>query len=126
MTQTLSSQDFDAVSGMSADDRFDHLVEQTVKREAIWALRSEKGLVIMSSDGEECLPVWPHPDFAAAWATGDWSDCEPFKVDLAAWVERWLPGMKNDGLFLAAFPVGEEETSVVAPDDMKAAIDARL
>ena len=125
MSQTMSSEDFEAVSRMSADARFDHLVGEVLTNETVWTLRSEKGLVIMSSEGEQCLPVWPHPDFAAAWATGDWADCEPFEVDLSAWVERWLPGMKEDGLSLAVFPVGDAETPVVEPEEMKAAIQSR-
>lgn len=118
MSYTLSDADFSAVAGKSADDRYDYLLDTIVREEKVWILSSDQGMVMMSSDGEQCLPVWPHPDFASEWATGDWEDCSPDSVDLQSWLERWLPGMEADGVTLAVFPAADEETVVVDPREM--------
>ena len=118
MSYTLSAEDFREVAGKSADERYDYLLDTIVREEKVWILSSDKGMVMMSSDGEQCLPVWPHPDFASEWATGDWEDCSPDSVDLQSWLERWLPGMEADGVTLAVFPATDEETVVVDPREM--------
>lgn len=113
MSYTLNRTDLDTVPGLSADERHDYFVEKILEGGQVWTLGSDRGMVMMSSDGEEVLPVWPHPDFAAAWASHDWSDCEPVPIELDAWLERWLPGMKRDEVVLAIFPGAGEDTMVV-------------
>lgn len=118
MSYSLSPKEFHAVSGMPADERYEYFTDAAVKSAQVWILSSDKGTVLMSSEGQDCLPVWPHPDFATQWASGEWSDCSPMAIGLKAWLERWLPGMHKDGLALAVFPGTEEEGIVVGPDDM--------
>lgn len=118
MTDQLSSEDFAAIRGLSAEARQDYLVGAAVQDESVWILSSDQGMVMMSSDGEQCLPIWPHPDFAAEWATGDWGDCSPDAVDLQSWQERWLPGMEADGVAVAVFPATDEETVVMDPREL--------
>ena len=125
MSYTLSAGDFRDVAGRSADERYDYLLDTMVSEGRVWILSSDKGMVMMSSEGEQCLPVWPHPDFAADWATGDWADCSPEAVDIQSWRERWLPGMEADGVVLAVFPTTDEETVVIAPPEMQELLQAR-
>lgn len=120
MNETLNPEDFQAIKGLPAEARHDYFVATIVRDEAVWILSSDQGMVMMSSGGEQCLPVWPHPDFAAEWATGDWRDCSPDAVDLESWLERWLPGMEADDVSVAVFPASEEETVVMDAGDLLA------
>ena len=81
---------------------------------------------LSSIDGEECLPIWPHPEFAKAWAVDDWSDCEPKAINLEVWLERWTAGLERDNTVLAVFPVNEEEGIVITPAELEEAILAEL
>lgn len=127
MSYPLSDRDYDAVLRLSAEDRYDYFVDKVVEGDQVWSLKGADGWVVMTSeDGEECLPVWPHPDFAAAWATGEWADCEPTAVDLDAWLERWTPGMEKDGTMLAVFPRSDEEGLVVPPGEVRESIEIAL
>ena len=118
MSETLSQQQRDAVLGLSADKRYDYFVGKVVETGQVWSLRSDKGWVMVSTDGAQCLPVWPHPDFARDWATGDWADCQPVSIDLKAWTERWLPGMQEDEIAVAVFPSADEQGVVVEPEEL--------
>lgn len=124
MSYALNRNDLDAVPALSADERHDYFVDKILQGGKVWTLGSDRGMVMMSSDGEECLPLWPHPDFAASWANGDWSDCKPVSVDLKAWRERWIPGMQKDGVVLAVFPGSGEDALVVEPRELEEAIVA--
>lgn len=125
MTYTLSPKEFHSVSGMSAEERFDYFVDAIIKSKEVWTLSSDQGTVLMSSEGEDCLPVWPHPDFAEQWVSGDWSDCTAMSIDLGVWLERWLPGMDEDGIALAVFPGTEEEGIVVTAKEMRKTVLAQ-
>lgn len=119
MTYPLNKQEYRATVRLSADARYQHFVSRVVETGQIWGLSSKQGWVVLTSDGDECFPVWPHPDYAAAWATGDWSDCRPEAVDLDVWLDRWTPGMEGDGTLIAVFPNDDEENVVVSPAELK-------
>ncbi len=123
MTYKLTDKQFDNIGRLSDDERFDYFLRKVTDFEEIWSLHSRDGWVALSSsDDDECLPIWPHPDFAKAWATGDWADCEPKAVKLDYWIERWIPGLERDNSVLAVFPVGEEEGIVLTPAELQEAL----
>jgi len=119
MSYQLSSHERHTTQSLSADKRYDHFVAKVVENEQIWILSDEQGCVIVSSGGEQCVPVWPHPEYAAAWATDEWSDCQPTAIDLDTWMERWTPGLTEDDLMIAVFPHADEQGVVVAPSELE-------
>lgn len=122
MSRTLSSQQIHDVLALDADDRYDYLVAEVASQGKIWSLRSDRGWVMVSTDQEECLPVWPSEDFARPWINRDWSDCEPVAIELDDWVKRWLPGMQGDGIAIAVFPGTGEDGMVVDPEELRASL----
>lgn len=122
MSRILSSQQVNDVLALDADDRYDYLVAEVVSQGKIWSLRSDRGWVMVSTDQEECLPVWPSEDFARPWINRDWSDCEPVAIELDDWVKRWLPGMQGDGIAIAVFPGTGEDGMVVDPEELRASL----
>lgn len=127
MSYQLTDQEYAAIIEAPAEERFDYFVAKAVEGDAVWSLRSDAGWVAMSSeDGEECLPVWPHPDFAAEWATGDWADCKPAAIPLDTWLERWSSGLAKDKTLVAVFPNETEEGMVVEPGTLRQALEMEL
>lgn len=118
MSQSPSAQQLDTLPTLPAEARYDFLIKTLLQNEQLWTLRGEAGTVLMSCEGVECLPIWPHAEFAQQWASDDWADCQPLAIDLAAWLERWLPGLQEDGLALAVFPGKKEEGIVLEPLEM--------
>ena len=126
MTYSLSDHQFDAVVRLSDDERFDYFLQKVIRWETIWSLSSPEGWVELSSpDGDELLPLWPHRDFAQAWAVDDWSDCQPEAIELGAWLERWTTGLSRDQTLLTIFPVGDEGL-VLTPADFEQSLLALL
>lgn len=122
MTYPLTSQEYQDVLQLSAEQRHKHFINKVVKWNEIWSLSSDEGWVSLIADGDDCFPVWPHPDYAAAWATNDWSDCKPKVISLQVWLERWITGMKSDGSMIVIFPDLNDEGIVVSPDEIKASL----
>lgn len=126
MPYNLTESEFNTVSLLSPGGRYDYFVKMIVIGGELWSLKSDEGWVVMSSEeGEECLPVWPHKDFAAEWVTDEWADCKPTAIALDEWVGRWTPGMEKDGTLLAIFPDEQSEGTITVPADLLNSIEAQ-
>ncbi|HWS27964.1 MAG TPA: DUF2750 domain-containing protein, partial [Xanthomonadales bacterium] len=71
MTYALDRAQFERISSLSANARFEEFVSRSTLHQQLWGLRSANGWAVVDAEGDDCFPVWPHPDFAAAWAVGD-------------------------------------------------------
>jgi hypothetical protein len=108
MPYKINPKGIQSISALSPTDRYMHFLSRVADWEEVWGLHSDAGWA-MSSDGEggECVPFWPHPEYAKAMTVGHWSGREPTSVPLADFLEKWLPGMAKDGLRVAVFPTPE-------------------
>ena len=118
MSEPLSKTQIDAINRFSADQRYDYFVNKVVEQKAVWGLSSDEGWVILSDEGDEHLPIWPHAELAALWVTGDYSACEPKLIGLDDWLDKWLPGMAKDALLAAISPDTEGEGIVVSAEEL--------
>jgi hypothetical protein len=109
MSYPLDPAQFQRVSRLPASPRFDEFVNRVCEHQQVWGLRSANGWAVVDAEGDDCFPVWPHPDFAAAWAVNDLADCKPQAIDLDAWLSRWTPGMDKDGTLVLVFPTNDDD-----------------
>ncbi len=110
------------VDKMDAEKRMQYLVEQVRNHGVIWILTDQHGAVMLNTDDEDGVPVWPAKEFAEQWATGEWSDCEPMAISLNDWRSRWTPGLEDDELSVVVFPLEGEEGLVLYPEELDEAL----
>lgn len=118
MSFELSATERDNTLTLSNYQRYQYFIDKVAEHGEIWSLANDEGWVTLSAEGDNCLPIWPHADYAAQWATGDWSDCKPKSIALDLWLKRWTKGLKNDETLLVVFPNLEEESLLVEPDEL--------
>ena len=104
---------------LPADQRLSYLLKQVNTNAEIWILTDEHGAVMLNSEDEDCIPVWPSESHAGQWATGEWQDCKPMAIDLETWSSRWSQGLEDDEVSIAAFPNQEEEGIVLFPHEFE-------
>lgn len=127
MTYKLNDKQLQSIPKLEEHERYDYFLRKVADFEELWSLHSPEGWVEFSTaDGEACLPLWPHPDFAKQWAVDDWSDCTPKAIALDVWLERWTSGLERDDTVLAIFPVDEEEGLVLTPQEFHDDLMAEL
>ncbi|MBK8066458.1 MAG: DUF2750 domain-containing protein [Rhodanobacteraceae bacterium] len=120
MTYALDHTEFQRISRLPASARLDEFIARVALHQQVWGLRSAGGWAVVDAEGEDCFPVWPHPDFASAWAIGDLSDCTPQAIALDAWLKKWTPGMEADGTLVLVFPTNDDDDEglVIEPGEL--------
>ena len=127
MTWAMHDREFESVTGLPAARRYAYFIKKVADWRLVWSLAADDGWVLAADDeGHECVPVWPHSRFAVAAAKGNWAGHEPRSIELAHWLERWIPGMLRDGLLVAVFPTPERKGVVVSPERLKADLEEEL
>lgn len=119
MSFELTATERDKTLALSNYQRYQYFIEMVTELGEIWSLANDEGWVTLSTEGDNCLPIWPHADFAAQWATADWSDCKPKAISLDIWLKRWTKGLKGDETLLVVFPNLEEEALLVDPEELE-------
>ncbi|MCE9677932.1 DUF2750 domain-containing protein [Shewanella sp. AS1] len=106
-------------SNMTPEARYDYLVEQAKAEQTLWTLQDLDGCVMLTTEDEDCIPMWPCEESAKMWAVDDWADCTPLAIPLSEWLSRWSIGMQDDDLFVAVFPVQDDLGVVIPPYELE-------
>ncbi len=101
---------------VNAEKRLSATIDSIITNEQVWILKDEDGCVMLTSDEEDGVPVWPDKALATLWATDEWDHCEPLSITLQDWMQKWTPGLLQDGLVVMVCPVPAEEGEVIEPD----------
>jgi hypothetical protein len=96
-----------------------YFVKEAVAQNELWILTDEHGCVMLNTEEEDCVPVWPNKEFAQAWATDEWQDCQPEAISLNKWFSRWTHGLADDELAIVVFPSQDEQGLVYYPDELE-------
>ncbi len=105
----------DNLNKMSADNRYQYFIQKVSDFEEVWSLRGKDGWLTVSDEIGMGLPVWPELEFAQDSATGVWKEAVPERILLSDFIEKWLPGLINDNIFVSVFPIGKQKQIPVDP-----------
>lgn len=112
LTDTLAE-----LENRSPEDRYNYLLEQAIEQQQLWILVDDGGSVLLTGEGGDCVPVWPHEEAVQPWITEDWSDCKPMAIALFDWQARWTKGLREDGYDVAVYPNLQEEAVTLSAED---------
>ena len=117
MSHALDAETIAKIQGYDAEKRLSYLLKEVTTQRQIWILTDEHGCVMLNTEDEDCVPVWPNAEFAQAWATGEWAECKAEAISIAKWQSRWTNGLLDDELALVIFPNQAEDGLVLFPDE---------
>jgi hypothetical protein len=127
MAWEMHDREYETVLALPGERRYDYFLKRIADWQEVWSLRDEEGWALVAGDdGQELVPVWPHPRFAAGCATGAWEGYRPAVISLDHWQSRWLPGMARDGRAVAVFPTPEGKGVRVTPERLREDLDEEL
>ncbi|GAM58575.1 hypothetical protein JCM19231_4247 [Vibrio ishigakensis] len=100
-------------------ERFNLFFKSAIESKKIWLLIDEYGSVMLNTDDEECVPVWPSDEHALQWATGEWEGFTAEPISIAKWKSRWTRGLEEDELSLVVYPDQDGEGIILYPDEFE-------
>lgn len=121
----LTDQLINEIEHYDDEKRLSYLLKEVIAQQEIWLLTDEHGCMMLNTEDEDCVPVWPNKEFAQRWATGDWKDCQPTPISLSKWYSRWSVGLADDDLAIVVFPIQDSQTSqgiVLFPEEFEASL----
>jgi hypothetical protein len=110
----MSDEQFLAIAVDKRNSVFFEMIKDTGE---LWILTDADGCVMLTTDDEDGVPVWPTQSLAKMWANKEWSECETKAISLDTWLKRWTPGLMQDNLAIMIAPVSEEEGDVFLPEE---------
>lgn len=114
------------ILSQNGENRLQHLVQQVVEQQEIWILTDEHGCVMLNTEDEDCIPVWPEQAFAQAWATQEWAHCTAEAISFKKWLSHWTPGLIEDELGIVVFPDDNQEGLILFPDELESMLQKKL
>ena len=103
MPWKIHDKEYASVVALPDFDRYTYMCAKFGDWREIWSRRNANGWTLAGDDRWEGVPVWPHPRFAEACASGSWQGYTPASIALHDWMNKWLPGMERDNRYVAAF-----------------------
>jgi hypothetical protein len=115
----ISSEQLNTIEKYDEEKRLSYLLQQVVSNKEIWILADEHGCVMLNTEDEDCVPVWPNEEFAQRWATDEWQECKAEAISLNKWYSRWSTGLVDDELALVTFPNQDNQGLVLFPEEFE-------
>lgn len=103
---------------MNAEERWRYLSNQVKQNQQIWILTDQHGAVMLTTEDDDCLPVWPNEELAMLWATEEWQHCTALAISAKDWNKKWVPGLTDDELSVAVFPVVDDLGAIAFPNEL--------
>lgn len=120
MSDIISAVQVAEIYAYDAEKRYQYLLQHVQLTQQIWILMDEHGCVMLNSDDEDCVPIWPAKEFAETWLTEEWKNCKLESISVAKWQSRWTTGLEDDELSIAIFPDHQGEGLVISPYEFDA------
>jgi len=100
---------------MNAYEREKLFFKEIGTSNCIWILADEHGCVMLNSEDEDCVPVWPSEASAKQWATDEWENCQASSISINKWKSRWTQGLSEDDLTIVVYPDEQGEGCIIDP-----------
>lgn len=127
MTWTMHDREFESVLSLPHQERYEYFVKRVADRNEVWSLlRNGKWVIAGDDEGNELIPVWPHPRFAEACVSAEWDGAIPASIPLSQWLERWLPGIARDRRLIAVFPTPQNKGVRMTSDRLRQDLEEEL
>ena len=127
MTWEMHKKEFENVLKMNGPERYDYFIRKVADWEEVWGLKAEGGWAMVGDqNSDECIPFWPHPEYARACSKDKWKDYLPEPIQIEAFMHKWLVGMSNDGIKVAVFQLPQNKGVIVSPEKILRNLQSEL
>ncbi|MEM9372318.1 MAG: DUF2750 domain-containing protein [Planctomycetota bacterium] len=122
----MNDQEFNSILVLPGPKRYSYFVKRVVDWSHLYVLDDGGWLTVGDDDDERLLPVWSHPRFAMACASGEWSSATAKETGIQSFLEETIPNLISDGLQLAIMMTPGGRGVVVDPRHFRGDVEQEL
>lgn len=101
----VSAAEQQAVSALSAGERYLYFLKKIADWETAWGLWDDGwALYRVESETSEAMPLWPSREYAENCACESWSRYQPKEISVNELFSDILPGLRAMGRVIVGFP----------------------
>lgn len=116
---SLTTEQLNTIENYDDEKRLSYLIQQIVSNKQVWILADEHGCVMLNTEEEDCVPIWPAEEFALRWATDEWKNCKAEAISLSKWYSHWITGLADDELAVVTFPNQDNQGLILFPEELE-------
>lgn len=116
---SLTTEQLNTIENYDDEKRLGYLIQQMVSNKQVWILADEHGCVMLNTEEEDCVPIWPEEEFALRWATDEWKNCKAEAISLSKWYSHWITGLADDELAVVTFPNQDNQGLILFPEELE-------
>ncbi len=82
---------------------YQDFIEQTLETGVVWNLYNEEGFALCESVQDaniSVMPFWSNEAAASLACVDDWQDYKPHAIEFDDFIDHWLHGMDEDGIYV--------------------------
>lgn len=99
----MNNNEYNALMKSNAKNRYKYFIKKVADFEEVWGLYNKGWATTIDSNGQILIPFWPKKEFAEACALDDWKSYVATSIELDDFINKWLPGMKEDDILPSIF-----------------------
>lgn len=100
------------------EQRYQLFLALVVKHKVVWTLADEQGCLMLAEQDGQYLPLWPLKEYTEQAAVEEWASMNPLAITLEDFLNKWAPGMAEDGYEAAVFPLADGESTVMEAEEL--------
>lgn len=101
----VSAAEQQAVSALSAEERYLYFLKKVADWETAWGLWDDGwALYGVESENSEALPLWPSREYAENCACESWIRYQPKEISVEELFSDILPSLRSMGRVIVGFP----------------------
>ncbi len=108
------------------ESRYKYFLNHACDSGKIWSLYEDGWAALGDENGNEMIPFWPHALYAEKFKDNSWNNYQPKEINLAEFLENWIPNMKIRNVLPAIFPTPSGNSIIVSLDGLEANIRSEL
>lgn len=112
-------ESLEQIVNLNDEDRVTYFLKEVRQQKTLWVLTDEHGCVMLNTEDEDCVPVWPSKATAELWVNEEWQTCKAESIGLNKWYSRWTQGLMDDELAVVVFPNANDQGIVLYPDELE-------
>ncbi|MDN3672426.1 DUF2750 domain-containing protein [Flavobacterium branchiarum] len=111
---------------LSKKDKYDYFIRKVVDFQLIWGLNNDGWALLGDDLDNQIFPFWPEKELAELCAVDKWSGYNAESIDLNLFLEKWIPGMEKDNIFVSIFYTPQSKGLTVSSEKLGNDINEEL